>query len=262
MKNISLFFLLSLVFGFNAIAQTPKVELCESYNKETGKTSGLYKAWDIPKDGGYIYIVYNQDKTIKDKLTLDVQKKNKNGDFVSYDTKTFDNDAASSKKWAMYDYLFTEAGEYKISVRDNKNKILATTSTDIGFMKDKTDSDDDSDDDAKDTYYYENTSITFGDDVKNAEVIGERDTFKLKNGKVDLVALLYNDDALKCKSITVSIYNGKDYETLVDELTFTIESLDWNWVKLPISVKEKGNYVVDIYNNYDTFINSGYFTVE
>jgi hypothetical protein len=46
---------------------------------------------------------------------------------------------------------------------------------------------------------------------------------------------------------------GDDYKDLVSEETFTVGSLDWNWIKVPISVTKVGKYVVDIYNQNDTF---------
>ncbi|MEZ5055086.1 MAG: hypothetical protein R2807_10065 [Chitinophagales bacterium] len=267
MKNISLLIIALITMSINAIAQNGKVELCEKYDKLTGATSGIYQKWDInKKDGGYIYIVYNQDRTIKEKLMLYVDKLNDKGEYVAYDTQNFENDVNNGKKWAMYDYKFTEEGYYKIMVMGKSDNPLATVTTNIAYIKeDKTTSSSDDyedDEDAKDTYYYENSIIKFGTDVKDGDIVGETETFKLKNGKVDIVTLLTQDDALKSKSLTVSIYGGTDYTDKIDEIKFSLSDLSWNWVKLPFTIKTKGKFVVDIYNEHDTFINSGYFTVE
>ncbi|MEZ4879357.1 MAG: caspase family protein [Chitinophagales bacterium] len=90
------------------------ISLCEDYNKTTGKPSGIYTTWNIKEDGGYVYVVYeNGGKKINDKLWLYVDKENTSGNYIAYDTKTFDN--TDGKSWAMYDYNFKEPGNYKIS---------------------------------------------------------------------------------------------------------------------------------------------------
>nr|HPH88807.1 hypothetical protein [Chitinophagales bacterium] len=77
-----------------------------------------------------------------------------------------------------------------------------------------------------------------------------------------IICVLEQDKDLKCTEIVVSVYHGDDYKDLVSEETFTVGSLDWNWIKVPISVTKVGKYVVDIYNQNDTFINSAYFEIK
>ena len=58
-----------------------------------------------------------------------------------------------------------------------------------------------------------------------------------------------------------SFYYGDKYDEEVSRETYSVESMTWNWLKFKISVKKVGKYVVDIYNDKDVFINSGYFEV-
>ena len=95
-----------------------------------------------------------------------------------------------------------------------------------------------------------------------AEMIGEASEFKLKSGKREIICLLQQDKALKCKEIVVSVYYGDNYTEKVSEEKYTIGGLDWDWVKVPVNVTKVGKYVVDIYNENDTFINSGYFEIK
>ena len=59
----------------------------------------------------------------------------------------------------------------------------------------------------------------------------------------------------------MSVYYGDTYDEKVSEETFNVGSLDWNWIKVPITVKKVGKYVVDVYNENDVFINSAYFEI-
>ncbi|HMV14441.1 MAG TPA: hypothetical protein PKK18_06080 [Chitinophagales bacterium] len=268
MKNLTLLLLSLVLFTSVCIAQSNKVVLCESYDKTTGEASGINKNWDVDsKTGSYVYIVYSQATNIKDKLMLYVDKKSTSGSYTAFDTQDFTFDPkVDKKKWAMFDYKFTESGDYRISVMGSGDEPLASTYTNIGYMKenpsDKDKSTDNEDGDEYDTYYYENSTITFGDEVDNdANVKGEATEFKLINGKRDIMLKLEQDDDLKCKEVEVSVYYGDKYDEEVSRETYSVESMTWNWLKFKISVKKVGKYVVDIYNDKDVFINSGYFEV-
>lgn len=265
MKKLSLLIISTICLFFVAIAQNGKVVLCEDYNKTTGAPIGIATNWDInSKTGSYVYIIYQQDKTIKESINLYVDKKNESGTYKPFETISIEESSYKNKDWFMYDLLFKEKGDYKIAVMGKSNYPLATLYTNIAYKADNiTDKKkDDVIDDAQDTYYYEFSDITFGNNIDaDGNVKDATEEFKLKNGKADFYCVVMQDDALKSKSIIVSIYYGDDYKEKVSEETFSVDNLDWNWVKLPISVSKVGKYVVDIYNEYDTFINSGYFEV-
>lgn len=266
MKNLTLFIVAFMALSFSAIAQNGKVVLCEDYDKTNGTPTGINKNWDVDKNtGSYVYIVYSQDYTIKDKLMLYVDKKNTSGTYVAFDTQEFTYDPkVDRKKWAMYDYKFTESGDYRISVMGNGDDALAVTYTNIGYMKDKDSETSSKDPDGvTDTYYYEDSKIKFGESsTSQGEIIGESSIFRLVNGKKDIACVLTQDKALKVKSITVAVYTGENYTEKVSEETFSVASRDWDWVKVPVSVTKVGKYVVDIYNENDTFINSAYFEIK
>ncbi len=269
MKNLTLLLFTFLSFSFVAIAQGEKVVLCDDYNKTDGTPSGVDNNWDIDKvKGSYVYVVYSQDYVIKDKLMLYVDKKNSNGSYIAFATEEFTyNPATDRKKWAMFDYLFTESGDYRISVMGKADDALAVTYTNIGYMKDKdgsgTSEKTSSKDGITDTYYYEGSKLTFGESIDDKAVMsGQSSDFRLKNGKRDLVCKLEHEKALKVKSVSVTVYYGDDYKEKVSSETYTVGDLSWDWVKVPISVSKAGKYVVDIYNENDTFINSGYFEIK
>lgn len=264
MKN--LFLLLTALFIFSAAAysQNGRVVLCEDYNKTDGTPTGINKNWDIDSaKGSYVYIIYLQDNIIKDNLMLYVDRKNNNGEYVADDTKDIDIKTNSEKKkWALVDYLFSKSGDYKISVIGKDEKVLATAYTNIGYMKNKNSTTTDGDG-ITDTYYYENSNIYFGEGATtDGKIKGENTTFRLINGKKEITCLLTNDKALKTKLVYVDLYGGSSYNDKISEKSFTINSLDWDWVNIPITLTKAGKYVVDIYNDQDILIKSGYFEIK
>ena len=266
MKNLTLLLLAFFSFSLTLIAQNEKIVLCEDYNKTDGTPTGINKNWDIEKGkGSYVYILYSQDNIIKDKLMLYVDKKNTNGSYIAFDTQEFTYDPKTDrKKWAMFDYKFNESGDYRISVMGKGEDALSLTYTNIDYMKDDKSDKDKSEvkEDASDTYYYENSKITFGESIDDkAVMVGQATEFKLKNGKRDFFCKLEQDKDLKCKEVSVTVYYGEGYKEKVSDVSYTVGGLDWNWIKVPISVTKVGKYVVDIYNEKDTFIGSGYFEI-
>ncbi len=112
-----------------------------------------------------------------------------------------------------------------------------------------------------DTYYYEYSEVLFGESVDNeGNVVGENTTFKIgSSGSADIVVMIANEGAFGTETLVIYIYD-EDMNP-VDEFSINIES-EWNWVKFSISLKEEGKYYVDVYNEVDTFVNTGELFVE
>ncbi len=271
MKNLFLFAIAFLSISFSVNAQNGKVTLCETYDKVTGAPSGIHQNWDIKADGGYVYIVYSQDKKITESLRLYVDKKTKSGTYVAYATEYFNNDTKTdAKKWAMYDFKFTEEGDYKISIMGNGSDALAIAYTNIGFMegeennvanKQKAGGYSSDDDDPSD--YYMDSKITLGQSVNADGVVsGAATEFKLINGKCDIQAKLEQTEDLNLTAVKVYVYGGKDYTESISSLTYTVASKDWNWIHVPINTTKRGKYVVDMYTDDDVYIQTAYFEVK
>lgn len=268
MKNLFLLLTTIIVFSVTAHAQNGRVVLCEEYNKTDGTPSGINKNWDIDSaKGSYVYIIYSQDNIIKDNLMLYVDRKNKNGEYVADDTQDIDTKSNSEKKkWALVDYLFLKSGDYKISVIGKDENVLATTYTNIGYIKNKSSSTTTTTNDdggVEDTYYYSDSKIEFGEgNNSDGTIKGEATEFRLINGKRDITCLLIGDKALKLKSVVLSVFTGDKYNEKVSEKEYTVKSRDWDWISFPITVTKVGKYVVDIYNELDTYVNSAYFEIK
>jgi len=256
MRNWSLL-LIGIAIGFTTLAQKT-LTLCEKYD-DNGIATGLYDSWNIDKTGGYVYIVYKQDKPIKAiDMQLHIDKKEESsGRYKAY--KTIDLVPEKGKNWVMYDFEFTDKGKYNFQVINNGEE-QATATTEIFFNADKTDNSADPDSEV-DTYYYEESEILFGESVDaNGNLEGESDEFKLGNeSKINVIVYITNDNAFKTDKFYITIYDDEDQ--IVDEFDITVEP-DWDWAKFTQSFKEPGDYMLDIYNANDVFVNTGYLTIK
>lgn len=253
----SLLLFLTLSFGFLALAQNTVV-LCSSYN-DNGVTAGIFEQWEIEPTGGYIYVVYNQEKQIKDPLQIQVDKLNEStGNYVAYFTG--DMIIQVGKNWAMYDLGFTEIGKYAIKVMKEK-KELATTKAEIFLIKDEGDVYNTSDSSAIDTYYYENSEIVFAtsEDSKGMPV-GENTEFALGNSdSITLRIFLTNDKKFGTDKLYIDVYDDED--NLVDAYTIKIDP-DWDQVRFDEWFTKRGEYIIDIFNGDDIYISSGEVTIK
>ncbi len=251
MKKLTL--LLFALFAIS-IAQAQSVVLCGDYDKTTGVPSEVFEAWDIDAAGSYVYTVYSQEKKIKDALTLRLEKKNYSGLYEVYGTFAMNNDVKSGLNWAMFDLLFSEEGDYRVNVLGKGDAVLASTNASIAFAPDAV-----SDTGYVDTYYYENSVVTFAESVEEGTMIGESTVFTLENGTCKFKAKLEQDEALLLTKLYVTVILGE--ETISDD-AYDIPSTDWNYVTVPITVNKPGSYYVDFYTQDDVFMNSGSFEVE
>lgn len=117
----------------------------------------------------------------------------------------------------------------------------------------------DFEDSGYDTYYYEYSSLKFGESATpEGELIGESNTFTKKSGVLELTALLEMSEPLLLTLLHMEIYSG---EELITSRNFDIPSKEWNYVTIPIDIEKPGTYFVDLYNQEETFITSESFTV-
>lgn len=250
---------------FSANLPVGKIEQAETFDDKTGATTGIFDRWDIKKeDGSYVYIVYKQDKPIKEPLKLVIEKKDENQNiFKKYDTKFFENDVTSNNKFAMYDLLFIEEGKYKLTVFTKNGKFLAEQESNIAYEKEKSTTSTNSDITSD---YYKDSDIK----INNKSILSKSNSavFYLNNDKIELTLKVTNDKAFKTTEVYVSVYkkkykNGKeDGEDFIDKFTFNSIDLTWDWISLPIEFKEKGDYILDVFTKDDVFINTGFLTIK
>lgn len=255
--NKLLFIVLLMICSIVANAQ--KIVTCESYNENTGVPSGIYSTWDIPADGGYVYILYSQSKSITGTLDLYIDEYY-NGKYIPYETLKFEVDGKS--KWALYDYKFTEPGKYRIIALKAGNE-LASTEVTIQYIdgvssEDAYTDDDYDEEDEVDTWYYEGTEIVFGtgvDQNNNFAILGQSDEFTIprEKGYVNVALILNSDKQIKTNLVYVDIYLDED---LIETLELEVEP-NWDIAYSTYKFTKRGSYSIEMYNADDIFINSG-----
>jgi hypothetical protein len=114
-------------------------------------------------------------------------------------------------------------------------------------------------DEMYDTYYYEYSEVVFGTSVDGeGNVEGEGRTFKTGSEGAKFVVVVYNDNPFKTKEFFVEVYNEDN--DLVESFSLDVNP-EWDWLKFAMNLKDPGKYFIDIYNEVDTYINSGEVTI-
>lgn len=242
-----------LLLTFLTRIQAQSLVLCESYDDQ-GTPSGVYADWDIPAEGGYVYLVYNQNSTLNEDglwyLYIDYDWDNV-GTYQAYET--FAITPERGKRWFMYDYKFKDVGKYKASVMYNGTEQAVTYFT-IGFAEGATPV---TTDKAIDTYYYENSNIVFCTSV-DAEgyPVGEATSFSMKRtGTVDVSVYLDNKGVpFKTTKMFVDIYK-EGVDEVWDSYSIDVQP-DWDYVKFVQTFTKAGTYYVDMFTGDDIFINT------
>lgn len=111
-----------------------------------------------------------------------------------------------------------------------------------------------------DTYYYENSEVLFGTGAdKEGNIIGEAYEFQLpNNGPAKITVAVYNEEPFLTEKVYVEIFNNENEK--VDQFSLSLDP-EWNWFKFEIEIDKAGTYYVDIYNEIDVFISSGFVDV-
>jgi hypothetical protein len=243
MKKLLFSLLLVLpLFSNISLAQSTsaKIVLCESYD-DYGVASGINDSWVIKSTGGFVYILYNNGTAIKEDVYLFVDKKNSKGVYEEYATEPFD--VEDKKKWCVFDYKFTEDGEYKISAANINDDILATTYCEINFKeedKPKTTTTTSSNSSINKTS--KSLVLCESHDTKGIPS-GVSKTWNLKSGS-GFVYALYNNGAKNINNklwLYIDKLNTSGNYTPYDNKTFITLSTQ-SWCVYDYEFKESGDY--------------------
>lgn len=269
-----LFIALLLIISVSTFAQT--IVGCSDYDKKTGKPSGIYNSWDIKSDGGYVYLLYSQPQVITKQLTLYVDKKNNSGKYIAYATEYFNTSASLKQKWSVYDFKFTESGEYKITVLADGNELASTfqtinyaagegpknssnsSSSNNNSSSNKSSSSTSNSDDYDDIYI--DSKVLVAEDVdEDINPIGEATTFYAqRDGKKPLKIIVKNTEAFATDLFYIDIYyyeNDEKDEKLLETVEVEVQD-DWVIMAQPYTFPKRGHYFIDVYNEYDEYVNS------
>jgi hypothetical protein len=246
--------LITLIVGVVFSIQAQSLVLCESYD-DKGTASGVYTAWDIKAGGSYVYILYNQPYAFSEGLWylyIDYDWNN-TGTLSAYETISLTPERG--KNWLVYDYQFKDIGNYRAYImKDGVEQASVNFNIDYAegeaALANPTA-------DVIDTYYYEDSEITFCGSVDDSgNPVGIATEFYIGgNGKATFKAYLDNNfKPVKTTLIYVDVYKDGITEP-VDAFSITVEP-DWDYVHFLLELTSTGLYHVDMYTADDVFINT------
>ena len=99
-----------IIFCTSVLAQ--QVYFSQSYS-DNGEPIGASNKWQINPKGGYVYILYDNEKGDLARGTYYLMVDKKSDDmFEAFDSKSIKLN--EEKDWLVYNYIFKEAGTYKV----------------------------------------------------------------------------------------------------------------------------------------------------
>lgn len=247
-----IFCLLLYFFTQELKAQQNKLLLCTEYNQD-GTYKGAYETWAIEKGGNFMYLFLSSQSPLNDTVFIKIEKtfNRKDPGYLYYDHYYLVPDA--SKKWAANKYTFTKTGNYKISAYDRSNHLLASHTTTVALSPNAYD-----DMYFRDTWYYSSSVIDFFEKTSGDTMIGKNNIFPYDSSgkKVILYIGQTNKNPFKTNHLRVNIYNDDKCRELINTFTYFVDE-NWYWTYLSVVLKDKGKYLLEIYNDDDVYINSG-----
>lgn len=239
---------LLLLLSASVYAQK-KLYFCSKYS-EFGEPGGVSSSWVIKPEGGRVYMLYKNDgmKITTSTINIYIDKKS-GGTYNAYATKTVTPD--KTRSWVLYDHIFTEAGDYKVTFLDAAKNPLATEYCTI-LVKDKSNAGD----------YYMGSRLLFCEEVtSDGRPVTPSDVFNISSEGGFVYVLVDHSKSLNTTEIIVDIYTGEKYSKRIETKRIPVQK-DQTWVKFKYTFSKPGNYKFIAYNKNETLINSGYITIE
>ena len=267
MKKRLLLLLAVILLGSSAILAQKKLYFCSDYS-EYGEPSGIGTIWNITPKAGNVYMLYKNggEKIYSSIIYVFIDKLNTSGDYKEYATKSLV--PYKFMNWVLYDYKFTEAGEYKVKFLDDEYHELASEYCTIK-MKDEsstatttgTSASGTSSADKADWNYYKGSKIQFCEEISSSgEAITPSDVFNIPTGGAYVYVLVNAYKELKTTQFVVDVYKGDDYKTFVETKNYDITPTS-PWTFFKYSFFNTGKYKFAVYNKDWIPIGTAYVTI-
>lgn len=231
------------------------VKLVDSYD-DYGKPIGENSIWNISPEtkSGWVYILFNNGEKMKGDYQLYLDKKSSQGKYITFDTQDMDN---NNKDWTVFDYNFTEIGDYKISVA-HEGDVLATTYATIKYKQSSTTPTTSTNQNQVTSSYYSASEVFFAEkaDLLGGSVVGKNTEFTTSSTGKELKVVFKQNTDIKTTKIYVDIYTGNNYDEFVETKTLTTTSSQ-KAVVFPYTFKKEGAYKFAFYNQDEIFMNIG-----
>lgn len=257
------FFKILVLFGFLSSALlAQQIYFCQSYS-EKGEPIGASNKWQINSKGGYVYILYDNEKENLERGTyyLMVDKQTEDG-YEAFDSKSIKLN--EEKNWLVYNYIFKDAGVYKVYFMAPGQKRIAEEIVEISFQENVISQNVIPERDVKQSYYYQDIRMYFCEWVLNERPMKPKQSTTLRQ-KEGWIFLYINLNApLKTEKIVAEIWRKKFGSLAHDEYVETKEyavTPEWTYSFFRYQFTEPGDYKFNIYTDKDVLMGSRYIKV-
>lgn len=252
-----------IILGFfSTIVLSQQIYFCQSYS-EDGEPIGTSNKWQINPKGGYVYILYeNKKKNLGNGTYYLVIDKETDGEFEAFDSKSIKLN--EEKDWLVYNYVFKEAGTYKIYFLTPGKKRLAEKTVEISLQEEFLSENVIPERNVKQSSYYEDIKMYFCEWVLNERPMNAKQATRLsqKDGWIFLYINL--NSPLNTKKLVVEVWRKKFSSLTHDEYIETKEfaiTPEWTYSFFRYQFTEPGDYKFNIYTDKDILIGSRYIKV-
>ncbi|MDQ3046341.1 MAG: hypothetical protein M3R27_02255 [Bacteroidota bacterium] len=246
--------LLTVAFSYSQ----KRIYFCEDYTA-TGEPVKTSSVWNIKSSGGMVYFLYQNDGANITAGSLNIYVDKLTGkEYKEYSTNNLIPD--KYKSWVIYDYKFTEAGEYKVTFMDG-TKSLATEYVTIQIKEGEVAS-------AKTegtkltSDYYTEAKIIFCESVDDKGFAKTPSSvFNISASAGGYIYVLVDHlKPLKTSEIIVDVWKGDGYKEFVETVRFEVKE-NWEWSDFKYTFYKDGKYKFSIYNKDEVFIQTGYVSI-
>lgn len=267
MKTLLSFLFVGLLTFSSQALMAQRIYPCGDVT-DSGDPKDIGYEWNITADGGYVYLLFKNNKTIYDDVVyffIDIMN---SGKYEEFDTKSVKPE--SGDDYALLDYKFTKAGEYKIQIINADYETVATEYLTINMKGGSSGSNNnsgnynDDDDEEIDSDYYANSEVIACTDVESNTPINVGTVFSLSKNEGTVIFQVKNGKALKTEGLKVKIYRkgrgSSDYDEYVTTKNYDIK-VTWDKPYFSYQFTETGEYKLAIYSEEDVWINNGYVSI-
>ncbi len=248
--------LLILVFTATFIS-AQQVYFVHSYT-EDGEPIGAKNEWDIKPWGSFVYVLLDvEDKDLKGNVVYMFVDKMTDGEYKAFDSKAIN--IKYNPKWVVYNYKFTQTGEYDVYFVTTDQERFAGEKVTIKYEESFT-----RPRQTTSRTYYDNCKITFCKKVLvGGDPLGVINSISLSNTS-SVFILINNYNALNTSKLLVDVWKKRnrmfEYDEFVESKKYRINP-DWPDAFFKYTFSKPGEYKFSIYNENEVGIQTGYFTV-
>lgn len=278
MKSINILSVATLILLSISSYSQNRIFFCNDYTDDAEPINAVSE-WSITPTGALVKILYhNGRQNISSSiLNLLIDRKDDNKKYQHYYSTWSMPD--QTKHWSVFEYRFTEAGEYRVKVEDANNNDLAAENIKINMKE--------IDNSSASLDKNIDTGTSLLSDYKNAKILlcENLDTIKgipisptnefktvydesIKNDRnnnssairLNEWVLVKNENTFNTNEITMKVYTGSYYNTFVETSKINVNPAK-SWFCLKYKFTGPGDYKFELFNHSIIHIATGYIKI-